>query len=229
MVEQRVQELCRDFAHYVRLYDERVPFQRAGQYEWHRRTIDHRLRMGSLSAAVRDEQFIASLWQTLAAWGMNSRRAKLVPLQQLQQGLIARLALLAPLESLKIDGDPPLGPQVAGQVWATIEAIPVTQGESKIVGGTKALHHLLPDLVPPMDRRYTQVFFHWDTPQFQARQRAVFTDMFGHVARLAQATHPSRFVGTGWRTSPAKILDNAVVAFCLEHGLADVNKRSGGA
>jgi hypothetical protein len=34
----------------------------------------------------------------------------------------------------------------------------------------------------------------------------------------ACARHPDRLVGAGWRTSAAKILDNAVVAYCrVEH------------
>jgi hypothetical protein len=40
------------------------------------------------------------------------------------------------------------------------------------VPGTKALHHLLPDLVPPMDRAWTGAFFHWSTTAPQNAEAA---------------------------------------------------------
>ncbi len=87
------------------------------------------------------------------------------------------------------------------------------------MAGTKALHHLLPELVVPMDRVYTRTFFRWYMPQFQSDQRRVFEDAFGHFAAIARATDPERLVGPGWRTSRTKILDNAVVGFCLAEAL----------
>ncbi|MBI3973662.1 MAG: hypothetical protein HY332_20495 [Chloroflexi bacterium] len=221
-VQQRVQELCRHFEHYVQLYDERVPFNRSGQYEWHRRTIERRRRLGSVAAAVNDAEFTKDLWYTLAAWGMNVRRARLVPLAELRQGLQANLHRLVALERLHLEEQPPARVlALANDVWELIAALPVTQSQSKIVGATKALHHVLPDLVPPMDRSYTQVFFHWDAVQFQRRQHDVFVDMFSYLANVAGAVRPSRYVGTGWRTSATKLLDNAIVAYCLEHERPD--------
>jgi hypothetical protein len=44
-----------------------------------------------------------------------------------------------------------------------------------IVPGTKALHHVLPDLVPPMDRAWTGAFFLWSAAAPQNAQAATFT------------------------------------------------------
>jgi len=36
---------------------------------------------------------------------------------------------------------------------------------------------------------------------------------------VAQQTHPARLVGDGWRTSASKIIDNAIVGFCIENDM----------
>lgn len=35
----------------------------------------------------------------------------------------------------------------------------VMESNARLVGNSKALHHLLPELVPPVDRQYTVKFF----------------------------------------------------------------------
>jgi hypothetical protein len=56
-VRNRLDGLITDFDQYVQAYDDSVPFTRSGQYEFHRRTIDRRLAVGSVEAAIQDEQF----------------------------------------------------------------------------------------------------------------------------------------------------------------------------
>jgi hypothetical protein len=45
------------------------------------------------------------------------------------------------------------------ELWQLIDNLGIVENEAKLVSGSKALHHLLPDLVVPMDRAYTQKFF----------------------------------------------------------------------
>jgi hypothetical protein len=44
---------------------------------------------------------------------------------------------------------------------------------------------------------------------------------FERFVRIARATNPERLVtGTGWRTSKTKVIDNALVGFCIDENLA---------
>lgn len=96
----------------------------------------------------------------------------------------------------------------------------VVENKAKVVAGTKTLHHLLPDLVPPMDRAWTGEFFDWQkTTDFQYAQEKIFTVGFITLAGVAQDTRPSSYVGEGWRTSQSKVLDNAVIGWCKFHEL----------
>ena len=50
---------------------------------------------------------------------------------------------------------------VGDAVYRLIAALEVVTNKARIVAGIKTLHHLLPDLVPPMDRQWTGLFFGW--------------------------------------------------------------------
>jgi hypothetical protein len=60
--------------------------------------------------------------------------------------------------------------------------------------------------------------FAWPKLYFQDRQAEILCEGLTVFNQLARACHPARLVGAGWRTSAAKILDNAIVAYCrVEH------------
>jgi hypothetical protein len=82
------------------------------------------------------------------------------------------------------------------------------------------MHHLLPDLVVPMDHGYTQPFFERQNPDFQYRGESVFHEIFVECARIARSVPVSSYVeiekkDKTWRTSRTKVIDNAIVAYCI--------------
>jgi hypothetical protein len=128
-----------------------------------------------------------------------------------------RVALpeIAAMETFQIDADD-LPDATAERLWTIIASLGVVDNKAKIVAGTKTLHHLLPDLVPPMDRAWTGRFFGLHAPEWQdGSQRHTFIRMFREFSAIARAAHPQRYVtGEGWRTSRTKILDNAMIGYC---------------
>jgi hypothetical protein len=91
-------------------------------------------------------------------------------------------------------------------------------GETKIVIGTKALHHLIPELVPPMDRQYTLRFFFEHTTMNQG-DRMAFDVMLPQFHQIATncAEQISSLIGVGsMNTSVTKIIDNAIVGYGIE-------------
>lgn len=67
IVAERVRRLIHNFDRYVAAYDSMVPFS-SDQLASHQATLLLRHQAGSVSAAVADPQFVASLRGTLAAW-----------------------------------------------------------------------------------------------------------------------------------------------------------------
>ena len=87
-------------------------------------------------------------------------------------------------------------------------------GHSLIVPGTKTVHHILPDLVPPMDRDWTGAFFLWSAAAPQYAQETTFTRTFTGLTQIARDVQLTGYTGGGWRTSTSKVLDNAIIGYC---------------
>ena len=218
-VERRVAGVIDEFANCLQTYDQRIPFVRSGQYSLHRATIDRRRTFASVREAIEDEVFVGDFRQTLYAWGIGKRASRLVALAEFRDRLSDCAEEIADFESLRLD-DPQLDiSPTATKLWQLIERLRIVQNVSLIVPGTKTLHHLLPDLVPPMDRAWTGAFFQWSMSAREYEQ-STFIRTFASFAEIAQATNPSNFVGEEWRTSLTKVLDNAVIGYCKLHGIA---------
>jgi hypothetical protein len=215
VIEERIGKLVNRFGDYVQVYDDRVPFT-GEQLAAHRRSVQLRRQAGSVRAAVDNKEFVSSLRRTLLAWGVGRRASRLVDGDEFAAALHAVVPDLEALESLTIDSGS-LPEDLTGRLWLIIDSLGVVTNKAKLVAGTKTLHHLLPALVPPMDRAWTGMFFQFHLPEWQdiAGQRRIFGIAYGQFAAVAQFVHPEDYVtGSGWRTSRTKILDNAVIGFC---------------
>jgi hypothetical protein len=163
-------------------------------------------------AAAADPRFTDALHRTLKAWGLGLRQSRLRPLPRFEAALQAAAPSIVALESGRIDDEALDVEQTTTALWSLIERLDIVENDAPLVGGTKALHHFLPDLLPPMDRTYTQKFFRWHNPQFQYGQEKCFRLAFGAFVYVARQTDARRYVGTHpWNTSISKVLDNALV------------------
>jgi len=214
-VEARMAGLIADFDACVAQYDASVPFLRSGQYELHRATIDRRARHTSVEEALADDQFLTLLYSTLQAWGIGKRASRLAPLVDFVGALRRETSALEEIAAYQLESLARATDEVGHQVWALIARLPVVDNIARIVAGTKTLHHLVPALVPPMDRAWTGRFFEWNAADLQSNQQATFTAAWADVVAIAAATRPSRLVGDGWHTSQSKIVDNAVMAYSM--------------
>lgn len=82
------------------------------------------------------------------------------------------------------------------------------------------LHFLLPDLVPPIDRRYTGRFFYGLNrgTQLPGGPRAVFEFVFPHFCGFARRHADAIRLATGRSyllQGEAKVLDNVIVGYML--------------
>lgn len=213
-IDRRISLLIRDFERYLRAFDENPAFRKAGQLERHVETIRIRNMLGSATNATRDEAFLKSLYLTLQAWGIGRRGSNLANFDAFASAIRQSEPSIQAMEGQAVD-DPELNlEQTSDRVWRLIESLDIVNNQARLVPCTKTLHHLLPDLVVPMDRAFTATFFGWHRPEFQYQQKNVFRHAFVQFAKIGRETKPSQFIGLGWRTSRTKILDNALVGFC---------------
>jgi hypothetical protein len=80
------------------------------------------------------------------------------------------------------------------------------------------LHHLLPDLIPPIDRQYTFRFF-TGQKAVPAGDRQAFLEWFPYFAeigsRCRSPIEAAMRQGTPMSDGRAKVIDNAIIGFMI--------------
>jgi len=218
----RIEGLTRDFSTYLRTFQEENPFPGEALRE-HIRTIRLRRQLDTVHCALGSDEFMRSLYSTLESFGMNRRGARLVSLERFSLALRLRSADLAALEEKRLDGLGTEVPEVTDALGRLIDTLVLTETKARLVAATKALHHFLPRLVPPMDRAYTGAFFGWSPQKIQGNEQQFFKLAFPSYAEVAERVQPEQHVGDGWNTGIAKVVDNAVVGYCKRHHLDEAS------
>jgi hypothetical protein len=199
------------FRTFLASYDRDCPFKRQGQLEYHVETIRIRRRLGSAKAALADEAFHRSLYRTLQAWGIGSRASSLRPFPEFVAAFQSKAKAIEDLDGLAIDRADLDANAVGATLARLAQSLEIVDNKARIVPGSKALHHLLPELVVPIDREYTQRFFEWANPTLQNFPERCFREAFVAFVEIARAANPAQYVGDGWYTSRSKVIDNAIV------------------
>jgi hypothetical protein len=113
----------------------------------------------------------------------------------------------------------------------------VSISEASIVANSKALFHVLPEPIPPIDRQYTWRFFHAQPDRWRdvrGKYRAIqlprgleaqfdaFRDVCIRIKRLADAAGRATFEAERQRfgVTPPKAIDNAIMRYIKVHGRA---------
>lgn len=216
-MEQRVRDLISSPAVYLDAFDRSSLFTGPSLY-FHFRTLERLHGHRTPSDAVVDESFLESLYATLTAWGMHRMGpggAKLVEFERFVQGFASQRAQIREIEHLKLEAVSTADLRhVCQEVWRIISTLAVSASETKIVAGSKALHHVLPELVPPIDREYTLSFFYGHKTLNRGDQRT-FAEIFPQFHRIllsCQEEVKAR-IGSGMNTSSTKVIDNSLVGY----------------
>lgn len=207
----RTEALIAGFPEHLAYFAQHCPFTDQGQLESHLETRRRLSAFSSPAHAINDVDFMKSLYSTLRAWGIGSRASHLISFEP----FIARFQTLGTrinaLHGMSIDDASMDIPTVSKSLWDIIDQLAIVENSSRVVPGTKALHHLLPDLLAPIDRKYTQRFFGWHNPQFQYGQCECFFAAFRAFGEIARRTNPAQYLNSRWNSSKTKIIDNAIV------------------
>jgi hypothetical protein len=218
-MHSRVTELSATFDQFVTAFASRELFTGPSLY-FHKKTLAIRASHCSAVEAIQDERFFEYLYATLTAWGMHrmgQSHAKLADLDQIRDSFVDRAAAIGEIESLRLrDLSTNDAKDVGAKLWAIIEGLRVSTSETRIVACSKAVHHLLPLLLPPIDREYTLRFF-YNHKTISRGDRATFLEIFPCFQEIAatQGDHLAELVGQGMNTSETKVIDNAIVGYVL--------------
>jgi len=217
--QRRVHMVAASFDICLQAYGRSPPFKAADQLSLHRQTIARRRELGSVEAALDDADFLHLVHETLSAWGIGKQGSHLRPYNGFAKALRYQARAIAGLDSTCID-DPALDAVAVGrQLFALIAQLDLVQDEAKLVAHSKALHHLVPELLPPIDRAWNGGrFFYLHSPEMQYHQDVWFGKAWSAFVYIARKAQLGKYVThQGWRTSRSKLLDNALIGYCLVH------------
>jgi len=224
LVNKRIGKLCKDFMHYVNLGAQK--YTGLSVY-FHVKTVERFQNLGSsVSRAVKDERFSELLYATLVSWGMHDMRGARMPDFGTFCAGIAKLSpKIKTLSGYQITTLPKSDKQnILDSVWQLIKALPGSATKSSLVANSKLLHHLLPQLVPPIDRINTGLFFGYeDGASFQGKEEQIFDFIFPQMISIAKENKDTldHFTYEGFNSSPTKVIDNAIVGFVGKEGLKE--------
>lgn len=215
--------LVRNWKRYFQRFELKKPFAGPPEY-FHRRALEELRRHRGVLRALSDDHFLGNLYAVLTAWGMHhlgSKGPKLVEFDSFCQTIRTHAEEIAGFEGLKLwelENEEAVY-KTAAQIWRIITTLELGRSPTaKLVMGTKLLHHLLPNLVPPMDQRYVQGFFGWKRPPSNlANQEQRFLVIIIVIWRVVRRIYPTvaKILNDETKTSVLKALDHAIVGEML--------------
>jgi hypothetical protein len=216
---QNVDALIADFDNSLSTFESVEVFGGPSLY-FHVRALERRRQASSAASLLRDERFLEYVYAVLPSWGMHrmgNQAAKVPNFDEFARSLQAcqsDVDTLWPLDITAIE-DAAVR-QVGRQLWSIIGRLRASTSASRLLSGSKTLHHVLPDLMPPIDREYTFKFFTGQA-MLSGGEQQTFADWWPYLCEIGRSCsseiraavgHPERMA-----TSLSNVIDNAIIGF----------------
>lgn len=216
---RRVAVLKREFPDCLHAFESSEKLFSGPSRYFHLKTIGLLAKHRSVVDAFYDDRYLNSLYAMLTAWGlhrMGPGNAKLRDIEDIRKSLIANADRIRVLQNLRLSdlGEPQMQ-RVRAEIWEVLSALKVSRARAFLVANSKALHHVLPGLMPPVDREYTLSFF-FEATSVDGREETAFRVMFPafwDIARSRRRTIKGWLRREGWSSSETKVIDNAIVGY----------------
>lgn len=224
-MNERVEELKRDFKLFVRHFDNTLVFSGPSIY-FHKKVINILSQKG-LQKAIEDNLFLEYLYATLASWGlhrMGETNTKLVDFEAFKNSIQENKDDLLALEDKKIT-TLNTNTTLIDNLRTLIEKLKIGEGETKLIFNSKTLHHLLPNLIPPIDRQYTLLFFY--NSKGPSHMENCFSEIYPRFVEIAVSRKDNivKMIGKDFHTSETKVIDNAIVGYVLKKNLKEQKQK----
>ncbi len=163
-----------------------------------------------------EEYFIELIWATLDAWNMNSRRARLACINDFKKSLSEHTQDIESLKEYSIE-DLSEKNYKSKKIFEKLEELfnklHLTESKSKIVTFSKVMHFLLPNLIVPIDNRYTANFFQCKI--CSNSHFSLFKSIESAFGLFASEVNLDDFVrnNSRWCKYKTKIIDNIIIGY----------------
>ena len=175
----------------------------------------------SIEAKLQNDRFIEYIYAVLVSWGMHrmgNTATKLRSFREFKHEILSQKIHIQDLSRFKIwelsQSDLSKAQPILRQV---LDSMKTSKSEAHLVANTKVLHHLLPDLVPPIDRYYTLRYFGINTMLPSSKSAgSIFKYLFPAFVKISATLRDKinkavNLSNEDWNTSFTKVIDNAII------------------
>lgn len=181
------------------------------------------------------DRHLEMIYATLSSWGMHrmgnqKNKTKMVEFSDFKESIISQQEIFTQLVSLRMETCTAEEYQsYLGFLENTYQSLKVSISEATIVAHSKTIAHILPNLIPPIDRQYTIRFFTQDNKSFftpsgkyknvklprSEEHFSTFKDYCIRIKKLFDRCNHQIFTinNDDFNTSYPKIMDNLIMAF----------------
>lgn len=196
-------------------------YRKGDDLKFYRELISQHRIIADINTLITSEDFQKKVYATLEKWDMNKRGARLVDLQTMCNSIRSlgeNLNILYKyrLEMLSEDDFQ----NVLQPLKVLFCGLRIMASKRRIVGVSKALHFLLPDLVIPVDSSNTMPAFYgynrYETDE--EKEFKTFSDILEKSYKITKRLNLSESDVDGrlWSCSVPKLIDNAIFGFFIK-------------
>ncbi len=184
---------------------------------FHRRTLE-------MISSSNFELYLEFLYATLVSWGMH-RTGKSGPKMQsfdiFKNSIIEIKKLIERARKINYSSITDVDWELLRKIFCNIQ---IMASGANLVGNSKAMAHLCPNIIPPIDRKYTLTYLEENNPDLKEEwnlMRKIIENFFIPVAKdnkfitMAKewiSNNQSQYL---WDTSIFKVIDNLIIGAIL--------------
>lgn len=182
----------------------------------YRKIINYHRDANNIHQLVHDNDFKQQIVDTLKAWHMNQRGAILEQFNVISESIEDCEEYIIELYDYKLsEMDISALYKIKDILFLLFRDLKVMKSKRRIVGNSKTMHFLLPNLVMPIDGNYTMPVI-YGRNKLSTTISDEFDDLFYimrvfHEISLTHKLKLSDYDTSRWNTSIPKIIDNAII------------------
>lgn len=212
------EELTKDKATFLNYAKSVKSFPNPSIY-FHMKVIDSYrgyVQKNDYKGLLNDDLFIERVYATVSLWGMApmTQSARIKKFEDFKKEIDSNKKELLMLHEFKLhelnDTKKDYVRKLLADLWDNFK---VMESDSQIVGNSKTLHHLLPDLLPPIDRRHALKFFKINNLKNEKEVYLKIFDCYYSICKKLSLNEDDYKKLGGFHTSIPKLIDNAIIGF----------------
>ena len=205
-LKEKIDLLIKEIPTLIRKFDE-WRYRKGPDLYFYKRTISE-IRNNKLEDLLKNKKFIELIYATLVSWDMNSRRARIKYFDEFSKNILEYKEYFVELSNFKLNTIPKDKlEEVKSKLEYLYSRLILMKSGGRLVSNSKTMHFILPDLIIPIDRVNTLMFFYGNTNESKNK----FLEIFECSWYVAKDINLSKYLDGNWNQTIPKIIDNAII------------------